>query len=168
MSTLAERNSLQMLLTADASLYGYEVSDVLLNTFLSFLDVGVTRDQVAKALVDHRRESNARFTPAVVNAWVRRQRATSRTRLHFPPPQALDGDPLREIPWQRTYNEAVDRGLTPRQAYVQACTAHGCDPEAAFPDDGARERAYRLLEQYAADAQARMRAATRPGGPDAA
>ncbi|GEA84407.1 hypothetical protein [Cellulomonas gelida] len=168
MSTLAERTDLQVLLTADASLYGYEVSDVMLNTFLRFLDVGVTRDQIARALVDHRRESDRRFTPAVVNTWVRRQRAASSARLAYPPPQSLDGDPLREIPWLRTYNEAVEGGATPQAAYVLACRAHGCDPEAAFPDELAKQRAYRVIEQYAADARARLHVSTAPEGPEAA
>ena len=81
---------------------------------------------------------------------MRRQRAASALRAHYPPPQSLDGDPARELPWLRTYNGHCSAGMAPRDAYMAACLEHRCDPGNVFPSDAARDAAYAVIEQYAA------------------
>ncbi|WP_432457940.1 hypothetical protein [Cellulomonas iranensis] len=138
---------LRAALVADATLYSYEVTDDYVGVFGSFLLPGVTESDVAYALRDHRRTSNARFTPAVVNDWVRRARIERHSRASYAPPESLGGDPSREIPWKRTYAQFVAEGTAPDEAYLAACHQHQCDPDDPFTSAEHRRRVEAVVKQ---------------------
>lgn len=86
----------------------------------------VTATAVATRMVATRTSEQRWVTPGDIRTAVQTQRQANLARMATPqPPEALDGDPARELAWQRAYRAAYADTGDHDHAQTAACTAVG-------------------------------------------
>lgn len=114
------------LLTWAASFDNREVTEAAATAWADALDDRVNLDDGKAAISAHYAADPRWVMPAHVNQRVAAIRADRLARMATPqPPEALDGNPARELDWQRAYRAAIGSGATPDQADTIACQALG-------------------------------------------
>lgn len=86
----------------------------------------VTAQEVVRDMAATRTSGGRSVVPGDVREAVRRIRADRVKDMRSPePPEALEGNPVRENAWRVAYVRLIADGLTEAQADVQACAEHG-------------------------------------------
>lgn len=120
------RHTAAKLLTWAAANDNREVTEAAATAWAAALHEHVTLDDGMAAISAHYASDPRWIMPAQINAHVTAIRRERLTRMATPqPPEALDGNPCREIAWQRAYRAAFADTGNHDQAQSAACTAVG-------------------------------------------
>lgn len=109
-----------------AAIDGREESEIAAEAWASALNPRLSIADAKWIITDHYSRETWKVMPAHINEKYRQVRHDRVKDMRAPePPEALEGNPVRENAWRVAYVRLIGDGLTEAQADVQACAEHG-------------------------------------------
>lgn len=107
-----------------AAIDGREESEIAAEAWASALNPRLSIADAKWIITDHYSRETWKVMPAHINEKYRQVRYDRTKDMKTPePPEELEGNPARELEWQRAYRTAIGDGQKEAQADATACRA---------------------------------------------